>query len=89
LIIHGTGDLQIPIVNAYDMFKRALSSGNSSLKDLENTGKISRTIIPNEAVIFKSSTPKITLVELEFGDHNNGKLSFSCVYIISVNPPLI
>ncbi|CAO3641457.1 unnamed protein product [Mucor hiemalis] len=70
LIIHGTGDIEIPIENAYNMFKRA-TNNNGTFEQLERSGKISRTIIPNEAVIYKSSTPRVTLVELEFGDHNN------------------
>lgn len=75
MIIHGTGDIEIPIENAYNMFKRA-TNNNGTLEQLESSGKISRTIIPNEAVIYKSSTPRVTLVELEFGDHNNGKIVF-------------
>lgn len=73
MIIHGIGDIEIPIENAYNMFKRA-TSNNGTLEELESSGKITRTIIPNEAVIYKSSTPRVTLVELEFGDHNNGKI---------------
>ena len=72
MIIHGAGDREIPIENAYNMFKQRLGS-NQTLKALEETGKITRTMIPNEAIVYQSSTPKVTLVELEFGHHNNGK----------------
>lgn len=74
MIIYGAGDLEIPIANSHRLFQRALHQNDASLKELVHQGQVSRTVVPHEGIVYKASKkPSVTMVELEYGNHNNGK----------------
>lgn len=65
--------MEIPIVHSQRLFQRVVSGLNiASLEQLEKDHKISRTVVPNEAVVYKSKNSKVVMVELEHAHHNNG-----------------
>ncbi|KAI8364713.1 Alpha/Beta hydrolase protein [Radiomyces spectabilis] len=78
LITYGAKDLEIPGHNSQQLFHRAIYGSKASpplftLQWLEHDQQIQRTIVPNEATVFKSAThrPQIQLVCLDHADHNN------------------
>ncbi|GAA5803418.1 hypothetical protein HPULCUR_008898 [Helicostylum pulchrum] len=72
LIIYGATDMEIPIQNSHRLFIRAVSrTNNSSIEKLQASNIITRTIIPNEAIVYSSENPKVTMVELVTAHHNN------------------
>lgn len=74
MIIYGATDMEIPIQNSHRLFIQAVSrTQNSSIEELQASNRITRTIIPNEAIVYSSKNPKVTMVELVTAHHNNGK----------------
>ncbi|KAG2201817.1 hypothetical protein INT47_004374, partial [Mucor saturninus] len=72
LIIYGTADMEIPIVHSQRLFQRVISGlKNTSIEQLEKNHEISRTVVPNEAIVYKSKNSKVVMVELEHAHHNN------------------
>ncbi|KAI8073682.1 Alpha/Beta hydrolase protein, partial [Thamnidium elegans] len=72
LIIYGATDMEIPIQNSHRLFVRAVSRTNSSsIEELQASNRITRTVIPNEAIVYSSKSPKVTMIELVTAHHNN------------------
>lgn len=65
--------MEIPIIHSHRLFQRVVSGAkDTSIDQLEKDREITRTIVPHEAVIYKSKNLKATMVELEHAHHNNG-----------------
>lgn len=78
MIIYGAGDLEIPITNSHKLFEKALLARNNTnhleLRELVENGIVSCTVIPNEAVVYKSTGhSKLMMVELDHAGHNDGR----------------
>ncbi|ORE10124.1 alpha/beta-hydrolase [Rhizopus microsporus var. microsporus] len=71
LILFGSKDWEIPVLNSHKLFHRAIL-GEREFEDLEKfvNKTITRTIIPDEATIYKHPQ-KIHMVEVHHADHNN------------------
>ncbi|KAL4213258.1 alpha/beta-hydrolase [Rhizopus microsporus] len=71
LIIFGSKDWEIPVLNSHKLFHRAIL-GEREFEDLERfvNKTITRTIIPDEATIYKHPQ-RIHMVEIHHADHNN------------------
>lgn len=74
LILYGATDLEIPVHNSHRLFQRAVSGTNdSSLDALQTNNQITRTLVPKEAIVYRSVNSNITMTELIYAHHNNGK----------------
>jgi hypothetical protein len=73
LILFGSKDWEIPVLNSHKLFHRAIL-GEREFEDLEKfvNKTITRTIIPDEATIYKNPQ-RIHMVEVHHADHNNCK----------------
>ncbi|KAG1490315.1 hypothetical protein G6F53_011039 [Rhizopus delemar] len=74
LIIYGTKDWKIPILNSHKLFYQAITIGDEEYSDIEGlvNKTVIRHVIPNEAVIYKSKQkPQVNLVGVNHADHNN------------------
>ncbi|KAI9470805.1 MAG: Alpha/Beta hydrolase protein [Benjaminiella poitrasii] len=80
LILYGSGDLEIPISNSHQLFKRALLSSSVMNADrislaslVEEQKVVSMKNLTNEAIVYESINhqPRLVMIELKYGDHNN------------------
>lgn len=67
--------MEIPIIHSQRLFLQAISGiAKTGIEQSEKNSDISRTVVPNEAVVYKSKDHKTVMVELEHAHHNNGML---------------